>query len=109
MRNDTYFIAILVILVGVISFGLGRLSMTNEASITQSQDGFKQIESLKMEDAEYNPSNIPVVVSKSGTKYHLHDCPGALQMKSENKIELNSIDAARAAGYTPAANCPDLQ
>ncbi len=50
-----------------------------------------------------------VVASKSGTKYHLPDCPGAKQIKESNKISFASVSAARAAGYTPAANCPGLK
>jgi hypothetical protein len=49
-----------------------------------------------------------VIGSKSGTKYHLPTCPGASQIKSENRIEFASVAAAVAAGYKPAANCPGL-
>lgn len=48
------------------------------------------------------------VASKSGTKYHLPWCPGAKQMKEENKIWFDSKAAAEAAGYTPAANCKGI-
>ena len=48
------------------------------------------------------------VASKSGSKYHLPWCPGAKQMKEENKIFFNSKEEAEAAGYTPAANCKGI-
>ncbi len=48
------------------------------------------------------------VASKSGTKYHLPWCPGAKQMKEENKIYFSSKEEAEAAGYTPAANCKGI-
>ena len=49
-----------------------------------------------------------VVASKNGTKYHLPWCPGAKQIKDENKITFISAEEARVQGYTPAANCPEL-
>jgi hypothetical protein len=48
------------------------------------------------------------VASKSGTKYHRADCPGASQIKPENKIFFATAAAAEQAGYTKAANCPGL-
>ncbi|HEY4516282.1 MAG TPA: hypothetical protein VJH67_03800 [Candidatus Paceibacterota bacterium] len=52
---------------------------------------------------------IEVVASKNGTKYHLPTCAGAKQISDKNKITFTSIDEARAAGYTPAANCKGLK
>ena len=49
-----------------------------------------------------------LVASKSGTKYHLLDCPGAKTIAEKNKIYFKSIVEAIAAGYTPAANCKGL-
>jgi hypothetical protein len=46
-----------------------------------------------------------VVASKNGTKYHYEHCPGAKQIKAENKISFNSPAEAEASGYTLAANC----
>ncbi len=51
----------------------------------------------------------PYVASKSGTKYHLDTCPGAKQIKAENKITFASREEAEAAGFAPAANCPGLK
>lgn len=48
------------------------------------------------------------VASKSGSKYHLPWCPGAKQMKEENKIYFSSKEEAEAAGYAPAANCKGI-
>jgi hypothetical protein len=46
-----------------------------------------------------------VVASKNGTKYHFPWCPGASQIKDENKIWFASEAAATAAGYAKAKNC----
>jgi methylphosphotriester-DNA--protein-cysteine methyltransferase len=50
-----------------------------------------------------------IVASKTGAKYHLPWCSGAQTMKEENKIWFDSPEEARAAGYTPAANCKGLE
>ncbi|MFH1608762.1 MAG: hypothetical protein ABH951_01935, partial [Patescibacteria group bacterium] len=49
-----------------------------------------------------------LVGSKNGTKYHYPWCSGALRIKEENKVWFNSMEEARQAGYTPAANCKGL-
>jgi len=114
LADETLFIAILLILVSFISFGLGRQSVMGGEirpaptapagiSITETPKAIENkapIESLSSEK---------VVVSKSGTKYHLLNCPGASQIKEENKVYFENTELARAAGYTPAANCPGLK
>jgi hypothetical protein len=108
LANDTYFIVILLLLVGVSSFALGRLSVTQIPVPDTMVASLQQLPNLALEN-DINPvSDFPVVVSRSGTKYHLLNCPGAQQIKSENKIEFPSAEAAEAAGYGPAANCPGL-
>lgn len=46
-----------------------------------------------------------VVASKNGTKYHYPWCPGAGQIKEENKVWYINEDAAIQAGLTKAKNC----
>ena len=50
-----------------------------------------------------------VVGSKNSTKYHYPWCAGAKQIAPQNLITFNSIEEARAKGYTPAANCKGLK
>jgi len=104
LGDDAIFMAFLLILVGVISFGLGRGSVSEQEI---------RAPGVVFNDAITTEAGLPgqkdrVVGSRSGTKYHLLDCPGALQMKEENKVFFDSIELAEAAGYTPAANCPGL-
>ncbi len=58
------------------------------------------------------PASLPaggqVVVSKNGTKYYLPWCASANRISEANRVLFASKDAAEAAGYTPAANCPGL-
>src|SRR3989344_152011 len=100
---DAALVPAIVILVGLTAFVLGRLSALQE------QKG-------KIEVYEPSPSEPRVlgatageyVASKSGTKYYLATCSGAKQIQEENKIWFPSSQAARSAGYSPAANCPGL-
>jgi len=111
LETDTYFYSAIIILVAVISFFLGQWSATEQApvytptSITISPPTAIPTTTVasasEAVDGQY-------VASKNGSKYHLLWCPGAKQMKEENKIFFASEDAAQAAGYTPAANCKGL-
>ncbi len=50
-----------------------------------------------------------VVGSKSGKKYYFPWCGALKRVKLENRVNFSSIDAAKQAGYTAAANCKGLQ
>ena len=124
-----------IILVGVISFGFGRLSViyddqsdfkivypeTQEASAILSTVG----EEPKNTEIKSSAPKVPVVeivqtpaqdapytggyvASKSGAKYHFPWCPGAKAIKEENKIFFATREEAEARGYTKAANCKGL-
>jgi hypothetical protein len=113
LLDDAIFTVLLLFLVGIISFGLGRSSVSPSASdagdanlagviLTQSEP------TKTSETPVVTKTATQVVASRSGTKYHLLDCPGAKQIKDSNKIFFESVELAKAAGYTPAANCKGL-
>lgn len=122
------FMVLLIVLVGTASFGLGRLStdgsggdegiqiiMPNDLSasaINSVVAGEGRVESGEsaIPDTVYVPDKGgEVVASKSGTKYHFPWCAGAKQIAEKNLITFASIEEARKAGYTPAANCKGLK
>ncbi len=131
LSNDSVFYSLIIIIVGITAFGLGRLSVAPESPVIgqntpeTSAPGTVLGVAVNPPEAEVqtgpaaaatgpedNPGTaVPttLVASKSGTKYHLATCPGAKQIKEENKIYFATEALARAAGYTPAANCPGLQ
>ena len=123
LANDTIFYSVLLVLVAVASFGLGRQSVNvskqsetpliSTPSITPAAaiEAISPASTTKVtKDLASPASNPPTVVgSKSGTKYHLPSCPGAKRIKPENLISFETIEAAKAAGYSAAANCPGLQ
>ncbi|MFZ2763974.1 MAG: hypothetical protein WAX80_03000, partial [Minisyncoccia bacterium] len=117
------FLPVTIILVAVLSFGIGRLSVVGEREAirieydqelttndlqptTNTSQTASVINSIK-KPAPLEASKLSngVVGSKNGTKYHYSYCSGAKQIKEENKIVFSSPEVAQAAGYTLAANC----
>lgn len=94
----------IVMLLGLASFGLGRLSALEEAR-----------PAVAIRDAATNTGPRPiaigglVVASRSGSAYHFPWCPGAETIAERNKIWFKSEEAARAAGFSPAKNCKGLR
>lgn len=119
LLNDHIFFGLIVVLVGISSFALGRASADGLTALGSSKESVLPIKATESPLITANPlsksqtstssGDIRLVASKSGTKYHLEDCPGSKQIKESNKIFFTSRQAAEAAGYKPAANCQGLQ
>lgn len=121
LLNDQIFFAIIVVLVGIASFSLGRASVLENApnaaavktaapkAVTMETSPTREVHVTGDKVTAEETSTGTLVGSKSGTKYHLPTCPGAKQIKEENKIYFSDTKEAEAAGYKPAANCPQLQ
>lgn len=127
-HREQVFISVILILVALLAFGLGRLSVISErggdfeiqylepegkvqgASITNT--GSLKVEAGSSDkNLQPSPSNLHAgayVASKTGTAYHFPWCPGANLIKDENKIWFASKEEAEAAGYTPAGNCKGI-
>lgn len=120
-RGEAYAVT-LIILVAFAGFGMGRLSKIEETRpevvITEAFPEITGIPAMVGESgageenvtvgAAAEPMEKNFVGSKNGSKYHYPWCPGAQQMKEENKIWFGSREEAERAGYTPAANCKGL-
>ena len=122
LLNDQIFYGFMIILVGISSFALGRISVEKESAV---KPGVKMINPIAIPAStltaetinnNYTVSNViphsaiksQFVASKNGTKYYLPNCSGAKRIKPENLINFPSQEAAEAAGYGKAANCPGL-
>ncbi len=124
--EERIFVPLLIVLVGAGAFGLGRLStddreqrvpvqIIESAAVRESQAA--ALGSLSEKKSTETPTTTTPVLqdggklvgSKNGTKYHFPWCSGAVRILEENKLWFNSIEEARAAGYTPAANCKGLE
>ncbi len=120
-KSDLY-VAAIIFLVGLSSFGLGRLSVlwpTKEPiRIENLESGVQDLEKSTSDGNTDNPSlnsksqilnsGGKYVASKNGTAYHYPWCSGALRIKEENKIWFETKEAAEKAGYKPAGNCEGL-
>ncbi len=111
IATDVYFFSFLIVLVSVLSFGLGRLSMqehigTQSATVALTSQPEK--EAVANTPATHTETENQFVGSKNGTKYHALWCPGAKQIKETNKVYFASPEEAQAKGYTPAANCKGI-
>ena len=111
------FVVLVIVFVGLSSFGLGRLSALDgkkfDVRILEPSQHAAVVESVGVEEVV---SPIPdvtnlggqYVASKKGTKYHFPWCGGAARIAEENKVWFNSKEEAEAAGYSPAGNCKGL-
>lgn len=113
-EKDLFLITVIV-LVAVLSFGLGRLSKIEEnkvpirienLSANVSETRFRVAPAAETEFLKETSGSF--VASKNGSKYHFPWCSGAQRIKESNKIWFNSREEAESEGYTPAANCKGL-
>ena len=77
LEEDTIFYGLLVLVVGIASFGLGRLSLESPQSTQPATVIVSQTEISSVQES----TGVRVVASKNGSKYHYEWCPGASQMK----------------------------
>lgn len=121
-QKDLY-LAVLIVLISIISFGLGRLSAIRpekqpitieklEARIMNQEKDYQtnNTNNSSPRDSSFmiHDSKGKYVASKNGTAYHYPWCPGALKIKEENKIWFETKEAAESRGYKPAGNCEGL-
>lgn len=117
-RKEVY-TAIIIILVGLASFGLGRLSnlVDNREPVKIRYENFESGGSkpVTLEVGEQGAAVAgigdiggSVVASKNGTKYYFPWCGGVSRISAANKVTFASKAEAEKAGYTPAANCKGL-
>ena len=108
IADERLFPALLIVTVSIASFGLGQLSVTGKRVISNSLAAPpKKFTPLPSQHTDADES-VRLVASKNSDKYHLPRCGGAERISKENQIWFASEEAARAAGYTPAANCEGL-
>ena len=125
-----YFVPIVIILIAVIAFSLGKTfglqekrpevkiineAQTNSASVNKPQNTAAAASAVSTSQSAVQTVVSPVssggqvVASRNGTKYHYPWCAGAKQISAKNLVTYSSIEEARAAGLTPAANCKGLK
>ena len=120
--GELYLTAV-IILVAVISFGLGRLSKIREektpitiekASSMSDIDEKTNGAGIMLEHNSSTISNFPssskiFVASRNGKKYYYAWCESANVIKEQNRVWFSTQAEAEKAGYQPAANCKGLK
>ncbi len=116
---------IVIILVGLGSFGLGRLSTRGEseglkieytrpnielrAQVPQIPENGQNPQNDQKEAPEVTQESKPVIrtffASKKGSKYYSASCGGGKTIKPENKIYFSSKEEAEGAGYELSSTC----
>ncbi|MEK7099124.1 MAG: hypothetical protein AAB916_01240 [Patescibacteria group bacterium] len=113
-HKSDLFIAGVIFLVGLGSFGLGRLSAIMPAKpplriITpEAKDTSAAVTSGLAAKTAATSGAGRYVGSVSGAAYHFPWCPGAQRIKEQNKIWFQTKEEAEAKGYKPAGNCPGM-
>lgn len=115
----------IVLLVGIGSFGLGRLSVINNTNldsvnkggvvVLSQQEGIQNTTSRTFstttDTGEVNNSTINTsqegafVASRSGKKYYPSNCGSANRIKPENRVYFKTSNEAEARGLTRSETC----
>ncbi len=93
--------AILVVLVALACFGLGRLS-----TLSEGRGGIQIVEAATAA-AAMAPGGL-YVASKTGKTYHYPWCSGAQSIPEASKVWFKDEAAAQNSGYRAAKNCKGL-
>lgn len=114
-KGKDILVIIIIILVGLGSFGLGRLSKNTQNSGIKIQYPNKEankanvIESINqiadIENLEQNSSSKTFFASSRGSKYYSINCSAGKTIKEENKIFFSSSTEAEEAGFELSSAC----
>lgn len=117
--QDDLFMALIIILVALGSFGLGRLSKIEGSKVPVKFENATESQSLdiqnKTKENQQSASAIgslksggELVGSKNGTKYYYSWCAGVKKISPANLIHFSSKAEAEVRGYTASATCKGL-
>jgi hypothetical protein len=114
-KGKDILIVIIVILVGVGSFELGRLSNeTNSTGVKveypdQNSEQPASVTSLVNPDQQLASAttleNKNFFASSKGSKYYTVSCAAGKTIKQENRVYFNTGEEAETAGYTLSSSC----
>jgi len=109
-----FFLALVIVLVSLLSFGIGRLSVEGkrepvkieynpQPTTYNSQSTINQTQTAAVINAVSPVSGGEVYASSKGTKYYYSYCKSTVSDK--NKVTFATTKMAESAGYTLAATC----
>ncbi len=114
-QGKNILIVIVVILVGLGSFELGRLSKENDSSgikieypaksLMQEANALSNMIPVKKVSASTNSIGKNFFASSKGTKYYSLGCSGGRTIKQENRVYFTTKEEAEGAGYELSSSC----
>lgn len=116
-QGKDFLVILIVILVGLVSFGLGRLSASDtggldikytslEASgLTGAQEARVFLENNPKLDKSTQAVKKAFYASSRGQKYYSADCSAGNNIKPENRIYFDTAEKAESAGYSLSTAC----
>ncbi|MEK7569721.1 MAG: hypothetical protein AAB500_02440 [Patescibacteria group bacterium] len=112
-RGKTIMIVIILILVGLGSFELGRLSKEAGSSGVRIEYPGQAANVLSATENQVvtksnqlpSPSGKAYFASNRGQKYYSIGCSGGKTLKEENKIYFSTAEEAERAGYELSSTC----
>jgi hypothetical protein len=115
--STTLICLFVVVLVGLCSFGLGRLSVLNihdnnemilgntNVDIVKEEIGNTSFDKIDPIKNEVSPKEKMYVASKNGKLYYGTNCSGAKRIATKNEVWFPSAIEAEKAGYTLSSSC----
>lgn len=102
-RKDDVYVFLVIVLVALLSFGIGRLSVEN------GREGeFKILYPEEQTASVILGGSGGYVASKNGSTYSLPWCGTVSRIKPENLIRFATKKEAEQAGYQPSKTCSGL-
>ncbi len=114
-KGKDILIVIIVILVGLSSFELGRLSKkesnagikieySNQA-MNQESNVISAVQNIQKQTKNTNVTTKTFFASNRGSKYYSIGCSGGKTIKQENRIYFATREEAEKAGYELSSSC----
>jgi hypothetical protein len=111
-KGKDILIIVIIVLVGLVSFELGRLSNKNRDNGLKIENisdkiGFIDFSSnnTKSDGLKNNTNEDNYFASKSGKKYYSITCGAGKTIKQENRIYFSSVNEAISKGYELSSAC----
>lgn len=102
---------IILALVALCSFGLGRFSNSfsnnsfNSFQNIKNSNNSEEIKLLNDDITTFDKIENNYVASKNGKLYYSASCSGVKRIKSENRVWFSTKEEAMSAGYQPSSSC----
>ena len=111
-KGKDVLVVIIVVLVGLCSFELGRLSKSSDSSgIKIEYEGEivnlenQEANALSAVNTETNTSGKNFFASSKGSKYYSLGCSAGKSLKQENRVYFDTREAAEKAGDELSSSC----